>query len=334
MTRKERIRWIDVLKGILLILICIGHLGDLPWWISPLISPTSMFYVPMFFVLSGYLLSVEGRDFKSFVKRKIETLLVPYIFFSVFFFVLDWNTWLHPIMDTLHNLHRFLIEGTGCAKASPLWFVMALFGGEILCRAILCRVHGVKTLLSIIILLSLCAFALSVNEMHLPWQGHLLPSVGVFMLGGYIFRKLKEGVWVNIPEYIIAILLLSGGVMIAYMIPLGDMHFNHICQYPLFFIAPLAVSWACFKLFGQYTHFFHSYMAKPFVWIAQNGIVILACHIYLVICFDAVWTKMGINNTDLHFMLKCVFVCIVLFFVLVPFFDRYFSYCIGRRKRA
>lgn len=194
MTRKERIHWIDFLKGTLLILICIGHFGYLPWWISPIVSPTSMFYVPMFFMLSGYLLTVDGRYFKDFARRKTETLLVPYIFFSVVFIVLDWNSWLHPTTDLLDNLHHCFIQGIGVNKASPLWFVMALFWGELICYPILRKVKILSGLMGVMLVLSVCAFALSEYSIRLTLQIHLLPSVATFMLSGYLLRCLHNKV--------------------------------------------------------------------------------------------------------------------------------------------
>lgn len=45
---KIRFVWLDVLRGILLFLICIGHFNDYPLAVKFIIKPTAMYYVPMF----------------------------------------------------------------------------------------------------------------------------------------------------------------------------------------------------------------------------------------------------------------------------------------------
>lgn len=72
----ERIFWIDTLKGILLFLICLSHYSNLPSPFHSLTLPTESYWVPMFFILSGYLYK-EGRDLKNYFHKKNKTLLVP-----------------------------------------------------------------------------------------------------------------------------------------------------------------------------------------------------------------------------------------------------------------
>ncbi len=208
---KDRIYWIDILKGILLIPICIGHFGNLPKWVLPFITPTSMFYVPIFFMLSGYLLTIDGRSFKDFARRKIETLFIPYVFFSIIFIVFDWNTWLHPITDLPLNLRRSFIQGIGVDKSSPLWFVMALFLGEILCYPILHKIRRVSLLVVVIFILSVCAFGLSLYMVRLPWQIHLLPSIVTFMLSGYLLRMFHHRVRDIKTVDILTVVVFLGG---------------------------------------------------------------------------------------------------------------------------
>lgn len=86
----QRILWIDTLKGILLFLICLSHYNNLSYPVKYLIIPTSSYWVPMFFVLSGYLYK-EGRNLKKYIIQKNKTLLVPYFFFSLLFLIADPN---------------------------------------------------------------------------------------------------------------------------------------------------------------------------------------------------------------------------------------------------
>lgn len=85
-----RIHWIDIAKGIGIILVSFGHIrnGDgQSVWLPALDTPINfiyLFHMPLFFFLGGLTFS-SRRSFPDFLKRKAQTLLIPYyVFFAVF----------------------------------------------------------------------------------------------------------------------------------------------------------------------------------------------------------------------------------------------------------
>lgn len=121
----QRIVWIDFIKGVLLSLICISHLSKFPNWVIPYLRPTPMYYVPFFFILSGFLFSGK-MSFGQYIHRKVKTLLIPYVFFSLLFIVIDWDTYLsHSCLS--NSLYRAFVVGVSVPRSSPLWFVLLLF---------------------------------------------------------------------------------------------------------------------------------------------------------------------------------------------------------------
>ena len=75
----SRIEWVDIAKGMSIILIVLGHsfLSSIPLegdWCAA-------FMIPFFFFVSG-LLFKPGKDLKTFAKKKWLGLLRPFIFFS------------------------------------------------------------------------------------------------------------------------------------------------------------------------------------------------------------------------------------------------------------
>lgn len=126
MTEQNRYRSIDMARGIGIILVLFGHLEvtepHILLWISS-------FHMAMFFVLSGITLSLsrEARnDAKARIMKKVRTVVVPYLWFSVIF----------VCMDVL-NLHlgkidapTFRFNAVSLATfygKSVLWFMTALF---------------------------------------------------------------------------------------------------------------------------------------------------------------------------------------------------------------
>ena len=111
----KRILWLDIAKGIGIILMVLGHTG-LPSMINNWIFS---FHMPLFFIISGILFN-PSRYVSSikFIQKRVLTLLLPYLIFSsiVLFFsnekVTDW-----------------ILSGWNTGIA--LWFLPVLFLSEI-----------------------------------------------------------------------------------------------------------------------------------------------------------------------------------------------------------
>lgn len=130
---KERIHWIDVTKGILIILMVLGHIqvvsGDHGIDNSDLIRCIffsglwGCFFMQAFFVLTGYTTNFE-KDFKSYFISNVRTLVVPWISFSIITRVLGHLLFNQPFYDEIGGVrYFFLIE--------DYWFIHALFFGKI-----------------------------------------------------------------------------------------------------------------------------------------------------------------------------------------------------------
>lgn len=74
----QRKDWIDICKGALILGVILGHAFS-----NQLLSNfLSSFYMPCFFVLSGFLMKKEGK-LKEFMRKKVKSILLPYVFFAV-----------------------------------------------------------------------------------------------------------------------------------------------------------------------------------------------------------------------------------------------------------
>lgn len=85
-TKKERVNYIDVAKGLLIVLVFVGHMarrlnvnGDDAFLSCFTITREYLwtsFYMPAFFVITGYC-SNFALPFKTFVEKNIKTLIIP-----------------------------------------------------------------------------------------------------------------------------------------------------------------------------------------------------------------------------------------------------------------
>ena len=124
-TNSNRIDTIDVAKGIGLILVIFGHFVTYGGSVSIIVFS---FHMPLFFILSGYLLSNENI-FKSWLRRFI-TITVCFVSFSVLALII---TLLIPSWRSGFDAKSLFIEMLNMQPESihvgQLWFLAALLWG-------------------------------------------------------------------------------------------------------------------------------------------------------------------------------------------------------------
>lgn len=142
MMENRRIDYFDLAKGICIILVVFEHVNyscfDNPEYLWE--NARAMFAMPLYFFLSGvFFKTYEG--FMGFVKRKINKLLIPFLFFF-----LVTSCLLPFILQAFgyglrnenghgwHTLYAFIWPET--FSNEPLWFLLCLFLVNILFYAI------------------------------------------------------------------------------------------------------------------------------------------------------------------------------------------------------
>lgn len=191
--------WIDALKGWGMLLIVTGHvwsLSDVPVWYMWIFS----FHVPLFFFAAGMTLKPGGTRFATFLRRRVQTLLVPYFFYALLgygFYVLGYaaaqaagitvaqfgyGLW-QPFMGIFYGS-----VGDGLLVNSPLWFLMALFLSQSAVQALNAQTtHPVVRYAVLLLCFSIAA--LIEEQFNPPFS--LLPAMGaaVFIQLGLDFRR-------------------------------------------------------------------------------------------------------------------------------------------------
>ena len=76
----SRIEWIDLAKGICILLVVFYHVAICLHIDYPLSTQIASFRMPLYFILSG-LFFKQYEGFVGFLKRKTNKLLIPFLFF-------------------------------------------------------------------------------------------------------------------------------------------------------------------------------------------------------------------------------------------------------------
>ncbi len=162
MSDKGRLHYLDIAKGIGIILVILGH-------ISYLNENTRIFIVsfhmPLFFVISGMLIHLKNersREMDTLIKNKAVRMMLPYFIYSllgiviyIFYYLLTgrdggWSAVASDLVQTV-TLYGF----------SVMWFLPALFGSELLFLFLLKKEKRLFITPIIVLILSLAAILLN-----------------------------------------------------------------------------------------------------------------------------------------------------------------------------
>lgn len=218
----QRENWIDAAKVIAILIVVLNHSGlvipGVNFW-------GGMFYVPAFFLLSGYTYTPKKESMAAFAGRKAKRLLVPYFAANavlfLFFLCKDILTGSIVWERTLLSLLGIFYGRTQLFKSeaslvvfeapmpnvnmmqnlnAPTWFLPALFlvliFGDALIR--LWKGSQKKVNLFVAVFAFLMILHHYLSPFLLPWCLDILPFLLAFFLLGYAlkihrsFKRLEE----------------------------------------------------------------------------------------------------------------------------------------------
>ncbi len=187
----NRLEFVDIAKGIGIMLVCFGHSGaeDI------VISWIGGFIVPLFFILSGYMYKDKGISVGKDLCNKGKKLLKPYFFFSVVLLLiykrLAWNDILGVFYSRycFYTYHApdniFFMKATN----SPMWFLTAMFASYPLFFIIM---KNEKYIIWIVFFYLILTWGCIFLPILLPWSLDIIFMLAIFMYIGVLFRRQKN----------------------------------------------------------------------------------------------------------------------------------------------
>jgi surface polysaccharide O-acyltransferase-like enzyme len=132
--RKETIIWVDLIRVVAIFLVVLIHVsgqltnawGKIPddqWIIADIYGGIARVAVPLFFMISGYLLLPRSESLKVFYTKRMPKILIPFVVWSLIY--LGWYCGNHPNTCTpSFAWDLLLVQGT----YYHLWFLYSLIG--------------------------------------------------------------------------------------------------------------------------------------------------------------------------------------------------------------
>lgn len=331
---KRRLSWIDVLKGVGMVLVMFAH-ASLPNEIRKYIYT---FHLPLFFCISGYLFSVKKYNtFAQFLKAKSKALLIPYLVFSLFNYVfyLNFSRFANTVAENpLKPLLGIFIgvrgtEWTICN--GTLWFILALFISEILLYSIIrLTKDNNKNISLILILFSVLGYSYSkFIGIKLIWNIDVALVAVTFVGLGYIVKKSNILNKFDNYMYIIIFMLLNliFGVLNTEVNMFSSIYGNYLYFYISAISGTLGTILICKKINSS----------KILEFIGRNTFVYLAIHQYVIFSVLKKITRRFItNNSGISLIIIAigyVLFTVVILYVPIKIINRYFPYIVGKSRK-
>lgn len=282
--RAPRLRWLDLYKGLAILLVVLGHM-NIPARASQLIYS---FHVPLFFIASGYVMALGRRlSIRTFLGRRWRTLILPYFVFSLVGLAALLVFPQQEVVDLRYTVSRGLLGilyGNGAASPktvlTPLWFLTCLFSTELLFLGVQRLGRGRLGAMAALValLLGVGLWNASVFQVPLPWGAHLAPVALFFYFVGYLCSRL------GLAPAALARRSAALGLSLSFLVWIAaslvnarvDMNGNQYGQPLLFFGS--ALSGAAMVYFVVQILQSQRGVAAVATYLGANSLVILAVH--------------------------------------------------------
>jgi fucose 4-O-acetylase-like acetyltransferase len=213
-----RINFIDVAKGLGIIMVVLFHIpycSKLPF--SGIIT---MFYMPLFFLMSGLFFKPINRQ--GFIK-KIRSLLIPYFSFYVICFLI-FSIHFMIIGKDPHLIYffAFIVGATESPTCLPMWFLLSLFEMFLIVTLIV-KIKQKIYILLIAFFLGVCGYLLGKEPNLLV---NIIPLLNYninanyysiattllclpFFIFGYVYKKyfLQKNYYLGVVMFVFSLIL-------------------------------------------------------------------------------------------------------------------------------
>lgn len=321
MLPENRIVWIDYARVIGIWLVVLGH----SFCSETMKLYIYSFHMPLFFLLSGIFW--KNLTYKDFLRRKLKTLIIPYVVFNLLVYGLNIVGILHlfpPPTITWHTPLIGIVTGYGSLCCHASWFIICLFLVENIYYGLNKYLPKYKYLVVILLgLISLHTPPIKLWNISIAFVGLL------FFWLGHVGRKYT----LQLAEYKIYYLLIIG--LMTFIINMlfvsingqVDLVFNIYGNYYSVFILnalsgilmTFCSSIVLYRIFGD---------VQIVTYISSNLILILLLHpfafalIYRLCPFGGHWSN-----------ITMAFLSILLLVPIIYIINRYQPWMLGKQVK-
>ena len=322
MSGKKREKWVDFAKCIAIFIVMLNHSGI----VVPAVSFFGgMFYVPIFFLISGFTYRTKEESFPHFVKRKAKRLLLPYITANMLLFAFFFckETILEGgskaaflrLFGILYGRNQLFAQTTQtlflpqpeqnlylmtCLN-SPTWFLPALFLTIVLFEMLmrLTDKNGRKMWLVSSILLFLAILYHNLFPVLLPWSLDAVPLFLQLFMWGYFIRRKAVLYYLDQKKWLVGVIagcfLLTAWMNGSANFSVADYGTSMMLALFNALASSVLVFYFCFKI--------RRHIPAALAWIGRQTLPLLCYHLFVFSIFQTVLCK---APAEVHLLLTIV----------------------------
>lgn len=324
---KNRIIFIDISKGILILCVVIGHVINFNNLGTAFLKTVIYtFHMPAFFVVSGMLIKKEKirkLPLKEFIIIKGKKLIIPYIIFELIAGILHIFLFETEIVNLMIIIKNML---TLHCNLGANWFLPTLFFAEIL-LFLFVKSGDYKLKYIIPFLGFVCAFIFANKTIYFVDVICRIFVAFSFLVFGYLFKD-----FLSKKNLFIFCIATIGLIMISYLNGVVDLSLRQFNNPLLYVIGGLLGTISILNL----SHFIRE--NRLLQYLGLNSLIIMGIHqdIYEVISFLLIDLIDGsysiINQVFIFFLVLSCNVAIILFYKKIIFYIKKLWFQINKTK--
>lgn len=322
---EKRIEYLDIAKGIGIILVVVGHcLNSISFpgrWIWS-------FHMPFFFFVSGVFF--KEIVFTEYLKRKVDQLIIPFLFFGLLILLLrttfyNLNNWFEVFFG---NIKGFLVLG----KLDALWFLPILFFSSILFYVInLIKIPSLRYLCLAICIIT--SYILYNPDSDIPYSITTVFSATFFYGLGYTIKNLMVNINNNkvSNNFLVLSITFFLSILVAYYInPAIDMSSNRLHPILPTYLGAINGILMLIMLSGVIQYQPIKHLNIFLVFLGKNTLTIMAVHMFFI-GLSSQFMKPFFSTYFLYKLAEqsAVWICSILSVLLI---NRYFPFVVGKKK--
>lgn len=315
--KKVRIGWLDLAKGIAILLVILGHLDMCPVVIR---AGIYSFHMPLFIIINGYF--IFSYSVKKTLVKSTRSLLAPYIVvcsFQLLFDVLnsvsvngDWvNSFVLRIQAIFFGMSKSSTILTNVPSVWLMWFVCMLFLARNLYVFLMNCFVKRRWIADIILIGLMClGYFIGNNVAYLPWSFDVVLTSMIFLRVGDYLRKSQI-----VEKYPAKIFIASAGIwgICLYLQLYIDLSMRRYQMFPITHLEAIAGS-LCVLIFCKYLARVF-YIQNVLGWYGKHSMLILGIHCLEMMYFDweqYIFIPLGISSLwVVQYFIKVVVISLV-----------------------
>ena len=353
MTGTKRLDYLDMVKFVGIFFVVLGHIEYIS---TPLRVWISSFHMPLFFIVSGLLMAIKNepaRDFKESVKKKFRGIIIPYLWFSLSYFIIDIGNLKLNIID-MPTFIDDTISHVNFYGMSVLWFLPCIFLADIGFLFLKHRLEDKQVVIFLLVLAVAAYFiesglkgifdgttaTLLVKSIINFFRVFLRAMIAMSLVGYayYLYFLLLK----LIPEFnseldkktkiilfITGAVMIAGGVVVSVINDAIDMHFIILRNVPLFYLGAFLGSFGIIFVCRSIPS------VKLCTYFGRNSIIVMACHINYYILYAGLRIAMKIIqyvSHAKHYIMLAITMIVVfaLSVIVIEGINRLFPFVLGK----